>query len=42
MADNEVVIHVRSEDDTEKGFAAVRASAKKLGQDLERELKELS
>lgn len=40
MADNEVVIHVRSEDDTEKGFAAARASAKKLGQDIERELKE--
>lgn len=38
--ENEVVIHVRAEDDTAAGFAKVRAKAKKLGEDIERELKE--
>jgi hypothetical protein len=38
--ENEVVIHVRAEDDTAAGFAKVKQAAKKLGEDLERELKQ--
>jgi ABC-type transporter Mla subunit MlaD len=38
--ENEVVIHVRAEDDTAAGFAKARASAKKLGEQIERDLKE--
>lgn len=38
--ENEVVIHVRAEDDTAAGFAKARASAKKLGEQIERDLKQ--
>jgi hypothetical protein len=38
--ENEVVIHVRSEDDTAKGFDSARKNAKKLGEDVERGLKQ--
>jgi len=38
--ENEVVIHVRAEDDTGPTFAAIRAKAKKLGEDVERDLKQ--
>lgn len=38
--ENEVVIHVRAEDDTEPTFAAIRAKAKKLGEDIEKDLKQ--
>jgi hypothetical protein len=36
--ENEVVIHVRAEDDTGPTFAAIRAKAKKFGEDVERSL----
>lgn len=38
--ENEVVIHVRVEDNTDKGFAAVRAKAKKVGEQIEQDLKQ--
>jgi len=38
--ENEVVIHVRAEDDTAAGFAKARASAKKTGEQIERDLKQ--
>ena len=37
--ENEVVIHVRAEDDTAAGFAKVKDAAKKLGEQVERDLK---
>ncbi len=37
--DNEVIIHVRAEDDTAAGFAKVKANAKKTGEELERAFK---
>ena len=39
MAENEVIIHVKSEDQTERGFSAARQGAKKLADDIERNLK---
>jgi len=38
--ENEVVIHVRAEDDTAAGFAKARQSAKKAGEEIERDLKQ--
>jgi hypothetical protein len=38
--ENEVVIHVRAEDETDPGFAKVRGKSKKLGEDVERDLKQ--
>jgi hypothetical protein len=37
--ENEVVIHVRAEDDTAAGFAKAKDAAKKLGEQIERSLK---
>lgn len=37
--ENEVVIHVRAEDDTAAGFAKAKDAAKKLGEQIERDLK---
>ncbi len=37
--DNEVIIHVKAEDDTAAGFTKVKASAKKTGEELERAFK---
>lgn len=36
--DNEVIIHVKAEDDTAAGFAKAKQSAKKFGEELERDL----
>lgn len=38
--ENEVVIHIRAEDDTAAGFAKARASAKKAAEDIEKDLKQ--
>jgi len=38
--DNEVVIRVRAEDDTSKGFDSIKAKAKKFSEDVERDLKQ--
>lgn len=37
--ENEVVIHVRAEDETDRVFTSIKGKAKKFGEDLERDLK---